>query len=74
MKFGKIHSHLILIFFSGMLAIFDLNKNHYVWPKLTLAYLNLKNDVGYEQIIANTQMLLGFLLLSKAVWIRKDTW
>lgn len=74
MKFGKIHSHLNLVFLPRMLAISDPNKNQYSWPKLTLAYLNLKNDVGYEQVIPSTQTLLGFLLLLKAVWVRKDRW
>lgn len=71
MNFGKTHSHLNLVFLPRILPIFDLNKNHYVWPKLTLAYLNAKNDVGYEQI-PNTQMLLGFLLLLRAIFVRKE--
>lgn len=74
MKFGKIHSRLNLIFLPRMLAIFDLNKNHYAWPKLSLAYLNLKNDVSSKHVMPNPQTLLGFLLLLKAVWIRKDSW
>lgn len=52
-----------------MLAILDQSQKHYSWHKLTLAYQNLKNGVGYEQIIPNTRTLSCFLLIFRAVWV-----